>query len=71
MDLFELCRFVFLVFERFVLEIGGSHLSKKVQETISMTEQCLPSLFLAVAPSYVERTVLKKCEFHDYQIHEY
>jgi len=35
-----------------------------------MTEQCLPSLFLSVAPSYVEKTMFKKCGFHDYQVHE-
>ena len=43
----------FLVFDLFSPEIGGSHLSKKVRETISMTEQCLPSQFLSVAPSYI------------------
>ena len=37
----------------------GSEVSKKVREMISMTDQCMPSLFLSVAPGYVENTVSK------------
>ena len=65
LDFFEFFKIVFLVFDSF-FEIGGSNLSKKVRETISITEQCLPSLFLSVAPSYVEKTIFKKCDSHDY-----
>ena len=60
-----------MVFAPFFLEIEGSHLSKKVRETISMTDQCLPSLFLLMAPSYVEKTVFKKYGFNDYKSNDY
>ena len=51
----------------FSLEIEGSHLSKKVRETISMTDQCLPSLFIFMVPSYVGKGVFEKYQFNDYK----
>ena len=47
-------------FSTLSLEIEGSHLSKKVRETISVTDQCMPSLFLFMALSCDEKAVLKK-----------
>ena len=47
------------MFSTFFVEMEGFHLSKKVRETISVTDQRLPSLFLFMALSYDEKTVLK------------
>ena len=44
----------------FFIEIGGSHLSKQVREAISCTNQCMPSLFLFMVPSYDEKTVFER-----------
>mgnify|MGYP006907218720 CR=1 FL=1 len=56
----------FFFSSHFFIEIGGSHLSKQVREAISCTNQCMPSLYLFMVPSYDEKTVFKKCEFNDY-----
>ena len=58
--------FLFLIFLlSFFFEIEGSHLSKKVRETISVPGKGMPSLFVFMAPSYDETTVFKTCEFND------
>ena len=54
-----------------LFEIEGVHLSKNVWETISMTNQCLPSLFFARVPSNVETTVFNKYELNDCKSNDY
>ena len=50
---------------QFFPRIEGSHQSKKVRAIFSCIKKCLPSLFLSMVPSYVEKTVFKKYEFND------
>ena len=59
------------IFNSSFLEFDGSHLSKKIRETISVTDQRMPSLILFMVPSYDEATNFRECEFHGYQTHEY
>ena len=65
-DFFEMFEMLFSrFFSPLFPDIEGSHLSKKVREMISMTQQCLSSLFLSVAPSYVENNAFEKYEVND------